>query len=280
MMQVTVTDHESVDTLFLEGCVYDEVEFKHLEIHTFEAIVSIVDSPHPCAVPPPGGWEVWAGLGVPKIRLEFDDVVQDNPYLYRFRATDADIQSIIDFARQVPDKHVLLHCAAGVSRSTAAALIMLATTMSPEQAWVQLRSSKRVMRPNVHMVAVADRLLGLKGALSAVLEWDVSVSDISHVKEFVLQRLDKMLAQPDGWGPPHAVEDLILTLVEMLHVINGAPEDHILGVSCRFGGFINNRHPGPPIALASRLGLEDEATEEFIETMTLFVQSEQSLVSL
>lgn len=96
-------------------------------------------------------------------------------------------------------------------------------------------------------------------------------------RAFVMRRISAILAQPDGWGPPFAVEMQLLTLVEMLHSLDGAAEERIQNVTRRFAGFINKRFPGPPLPLAHRLELDDEANEQFTRTLAQFVQAEQSL---
>lgn len=100
---------------------------------------------------------------------------------------------------------------------------------------------------------------------------------LSNTRAFVLQRIRAMLAQPDGWGPPLSVELQLLTLVETLHALDGATNDRIQGVTRRFAGFISEQVPGPPLPLAQRLELEDEASARFVQILAQFVRAEQGL---
>ena len=74
---------------------------------------------------------------------------------------------LIDFLRdwrvQAP---LLVHCYAGVSRSTATALIArVVKTNDPYQAAMALRQAAPHARPNSLMIELADDILGLDGSL-------------------------------------------------------------------------------------------------------------------
>ncbi len=79
------------------------------------------------------------------------------------------IAKIIQFARDLTeDDRVLVHCAMGISRSPAAALtIVAARTGCARAAVTELRRMipSGDFDPNRRMVALADRQLGLRGAL-------------------------------------------------------------------------------------------------------------------
>jgi predicted protein tyrosine phosphatase len=67
---------------------------------------------------------------------------------------------------------VLVHCEAGVSRSSAAALIMYACWLGPgreREAMDRVLSQRPVAVPNRRMVEIADRLLDRGGRLLHVL---------------------------------------------------------------------------------------------------------------
>ena len=105
----------------------------------------------------------------PTLRMEFDDVeveVGSHP-------TRKHVREIIKFCRQVPDDaKVLIHCHAGISRSTAAGMILLAVKMGPGQEKQILPLIHRVREcadPNRLMIRYADDLLGLNGDLLAAL---------------------------------------------------------------------------------------------------------------
>jgi len=80
------------------------------------------------------------------------------------------VRAILDFAdnwdRNAP---LLIHCYAGVSRSTASAYIIanaMAESPDPEDLAKDLRLRSPTATPNAKMVALADSILGKKGAMT------------------------------------------------------------------------------------------------------------------
>lgn len=103
-----------------------------------------------------------------KLRLLIADVVTE------LGATEEDIRRIIQLAEALHSDtgRILIHCEAGVSRSSAAALIMYAYWLGPgreQEAMERVRSQRPVAIPNRRMVEVADRLLDRGGRLVAAL---------------------------------------------------------------------------------------------------------------
>src|SRR6266545_651765 len=103
-----------------------------------------------------------------KLRLLIADVVTE------FGATEEDIRRIIRLAEHLraDTGTVLIHCEAGVSRSTAAALIMYACWLGPgreSEAMGRVLSQRPVAIPNRRMVELADRLLDRGGRLVEAL---------------------------------------------------------------------------------------------------------------
>jgi len=103
-----------------------------------------------------------------KLRLLVADVVTE------FGATDEDIQQIIILAQELRSTigRILIHCEAGISRSTAAALIMYACWLGPgreSEAMRRVLQQRPIAVPNPRMVGIADRLLARQGRLVAVL---------------------------------------------------------------------------------------------------------------
>ncbi|UYN93605.1 MAG: dual specificity protein phosphatase family protein [Enhydrobacter sp.] len=100
--------------------------------------------------------------------IRFDDVVAEYP---GFEAcTPSHIEKVLAFGERVhlrPSGHVLVHCHAGVSRSTAAAAILMAQHAPGEEeaAFLRLLKLRKHGWPNTRMVEFADRLLGRDGAL-------------------------------------------------------------------------------------------------------------------
>jgi predicted protein tyrosine phosphatase len=83
------------------------------------------------------------------------------------------VEQIIAFAGQWDcTGSLLVHCQAGISRSTAAALISYAVHFPDtiEQAAGHLRRAAAYARPNPLIVALGDRLLGMRGRLVSAVE--------------------------------------------------------------------------------------------------------------
>jgi predicted protein tyrosine phosphatase len=103
-----------------------------------------------------------------KLRMLMADVITE------FGATEQDISKIITLAcelRSVAGR-VLIHCEAGISRSSAAALIMYACWLGPgreREAMSRVLAQRPIALPNRRMVELADNLLDRKGRLLAVL---------------------------------------------------------------------------------------------------------------
>ncbi len=100
--------------------------------------------------------------------IRFDDIVAEYP---GFEAcTQQHIEKLLKFGERVharPDGHVLVHCHAGISRSTAAAAILMSqfTPGNEEEAFLKLLELRKHGWPNTRMVEFADRLLNRRGAL-------------------------------------------------------------------------------------------------------------------
>lgn len=118
-----------------------------------------------------------------KIRLEFDDIEVASTLNGYVGPAPEDAEALLQFYReidiQVPGT-VLIHCAAGISRSSAATLLLLAHLLGPgrEEAAVQkllvvhaqtaaagLRDPEVLIRPNRRLVWLGDQALRRGGAL-------------------------------------------------------------------------------------------------------------------
>ena len=99
-----------------------------------------------------------------KLRMLIADVVTEEG------ATEEDVQRIIELAKHLRSYSgkVLIHCEAGVSRSTAAALIIYACWLGPgreHEAMERVIAQRPYAMPNRRMVKLADDLLQLGGRL-------------------------------------------------------------------------------------------------------------------
>lgn len=104
--------------------------------------------------------------------FRFDDIVADYP---GFNSPQrGHVAELLEFGRTLDDDatHLLIHCHAGVSRSTAAAAILMAQPNPgrEEEAFLALLDMRPHAWPNTRMVQFADALLERDGALLAGLE--------------------------------------------------------------------------------------------------------------
>lgn len=105
-----------------------------------------------------------------KLRLEFEDetvVGIDSP-------TEDHIKSILNFAKIIKqdldknDCKLLIHCYAGISRSTAAAFILLCSIFSDKtekECFEEILRIRPIAKPNRLMVEFADNLLDRKNKM-------------------------------------------------------------------------------------------------------------------
>jgi len=125
-------------------------------------VLSIIDTQEPR----PPALDGFTGIDHELIR--FDDVVAEYP---GFEAcTLAHIVKVLEFGERVhanPQGHVLVHCHAGISRSTAAAAILMAQHApgQEEAAFLRLLDLRKHGWPNTRMVEFADQLLKRNGAM-------------------------------------------------------------------------------------------------------------------
>jgi predicted protein tyrosine phosphatase len=122
-------------------------------------VLSILDPDHP--VPDAfGHWDEHA-----RLELRFHDIVDELPGM--IPPSTADVARILDFGRELGEvAHLLVHCHAGVSRSTAALTLLLAQARpDPEAALDEVVRIRPRAWPNLRMLEHGDELLGLGGTL-------------------------------------------------------------------------------------------------------------------
>ncbi|MBC7586396.1 MAG: tyrosine protein phosphatase [Tardiphaga sp.] len=109
----------------------------------------------------------WSGFSqVRHLRLAFHDITVLTPDLI---APDKGVlQAILDFGRDgLAERSLLIHCWAGISRSSAAAYV-IACDRNPgfeDEIADELRRRSPVVTPNKLMVHLADELLGREGKM-------------------------------------------------------------------------------------------------------------------
>lgn len=106
-----------------------------------------------------------------RLDLRFNDIAEPRDGLVP--PSEADVAALIDFAESWDGvRPLLVHCWAGVSRSTAAAYVVACARSDPgrEQDWAdRLRAVAPTATPNPLIVALADRHLNRKGAMISAI---------------------------------------------------------------------------------------------------------------
>ncbi|MEW6497202.1 MAG: HEAT repeat domain-containing protein [Cyanobacteriota bacterium] len=110
-----------------------------------------------------------------QLRLEFDDMAapEDDPK-YAL-PTSEDIRKVIDFIPLISQDggNVLIHCRAGISRSSAVALTLCAVLLGEgkeEEALAHVLEVRPLAVPNLWIVELADEALGREGKLVEVVQ--------------------------------------------------------------------------------------------------------------
>lgn len=127
-------------------------------------VLSLIDQHHPEPE------SLAAFDGAHRELLRFDDVVAEFP---GFRAcTMDDVARVLAFGERLAPPlgdggHLLVHCHAGISRSTASAAVLMAqhNPGRETEAFLSLLDIRAHAWPNTRVVEFADRLLDRKGAL-------------------------------------------------------------------------------------------------------------------
>jgi predicted protein tyrosine phosphatase len=128
-------------------------------------VVSILD---PGTLEPAG---LAAMPGRNLLRLRFHDVIEPDPA--ESVPEREHIAAIVEFGRMArahPAPRLLIHCHAGISRSTAAAIILLTDNgEAPSRAVERVVAMRPAAWPNLRMIEIADRLLALDDRLVAAV---------------------------------------------------------------------------------------------------------------
>jgi len=130
-------------------------------------VLSILDPAHP--VP-----EVFGTYGEhEKLELRFDDIIDEIPG--KTAPSEADVQALLTFGRAVvreprPGAHLLVHCHAGISRSSASTALLVAQAAPSHlgtEIFAELLRIRPQIWPNLRLVELGDAALNRGGDLVA-----------------------------------------------------------------------------------------------------------------
>ena len=108
-----------------------------------------------------------------RLALRFHDIIEPTPG--RYAPSREDVERLLAFGRELGDPaggHLLVHCHAGVSRSTAAAALILAQAHPDRPASETLDAVARIRPrawPNLRILEFGDALLGRDGEIVAAV---------------------------------------------------------------------------------------------------------------
>lgn len=105
-----------------------------------------------------------------KLACQFDDVPEDLPRFGYIAPTREDVTKIVEFCKVVPENaRVLIHCEAGISRSTAAGYVLLCTMRGPGrevECILDIYAIRPEAAPNMRVVDFADEILERNGRMN------------------------------------------------------------------------------------------------------------------
>lgn len=104
-----------------------------------------------------------------RLALRFHDIIDDVPGM--ILPQRADVERVLQFGRGLlaeprPSAHLLVHCYAGISRSTASMILMLAQARPDRpaaEAMAQVQQIRPQAWPNLRIIEIGDAILGRNG---------------------------------------------------------------------------------------------------------------------
>jgi predicted protein tyrosine phosphatase len=127
-----------------------------------------------------------------RVALRFNDIIADMPG--EIMPTASDVAVLLEYGREVmlagPAAHLLIHCHAGISRSTASAALLLAQAEPARPAEAILAEIVRQRPrawPNLLMLEFGERLLGRVGEIipAAGAQYRRVLDSQPHFAEFM-----------------------------------------------------------------------------------------------
>jgi predicted protein tyrosine phosphatase len=128
-------------------------------------VLSILDPDHP----DPVAFSAFAPHH--RLSLRFNDIIEPEPD--RLAPTRVDVEKVLDFGRvldETANSHLLIHCHAGVSRSTASAALILAQaepTRPAKDIFAAIVGMRPRAWPNLRILEFGDAILGRNGEIVA-----------------------------------------------------------------------------------------------------------------
>ena len=128
-------------------------------------VLSILDPDHPV----PEAFGAWGEHA--RLELRFHDIIEEMPG--QIAPPAADVARILEFGRDLmaePAPRLLVHCHAGISRSTAALALVLAQAQperSAERILANILAHREKAWPNLRILEFGDAMLDRGGSLPA-----------------------------------------------------------------------------------------------------------------
>ena len=122
------------------------------------------------------------------LHLDFNDITEERDGLVA--PSRAHVDAILDFAGGWDrERALLVHCWAGISRSTAAAVVVAAALrpdLPEDEIADRLRAASPTATPNIRLVGFADQALGREGRLTRAIRRIGRGADTHEGTPFVL----------------------------------------------------------------------------------------------
>ena len=112
-----------------------------------------------------------------RLTLRFDDIIEPTPGM--MLPEREHVEALLRFGEGLaaetgdPLRHLLIHCHAGISRSTASMVTLIAEARpaaDEDAIFAHIRDIRPQAWPNSRMIGMADELLGRSGRLTAALK--------------------------------------------------------------------------------------------------------------